>query len=301
MRGFLLKVLITSTCAWGSASCGPKQTGAPEAETPPTEEPVAEEPAGAQVESGDRPAPTAALPGRADAEAEKSQDDAIQKSQREGRQPDAVSGEFPGKAEPSESERSEAEPESSEADLSPEELPLPQETKVLHVGDSFAGALGIPLGHLLEEAGVRSVLKHEDASYLTSWAWGKELRKYLWRYNPDLVIVTLGANELGIANPQRRKRTVRKIVSTIGDRPCLWVAIPLWQGEQNGLMDVIEESASPCVFYDTNELLDVEKMPRIQDGIHPTTSARKDWAQKVLQWLKAHREPQGDEVWHLSP
>src|SRR5690606_17807422 len=76
--------------------------------------------------------------------------------------------------------------------------PVPADTKVLHVGDSFAGALGKPLGTLLEEAGVRSVLKHTDSSYLTDWAWDGNLQKYLWKYNPDLVLVTLGANELEI-------------------------------------------------------------------------------------------------------
>lgn len=172
---------------------------------------------------------------------------------------------------------------------------------MLQIGDSFAGALGIPLGRLLEERGVRSVLKHKDSSYLTDWAWDEELQKHIWRYNPDLIVVTLGANELGIAEPEQRERTVRKIVSIIADRPCLWVAIPLWNGRQNGLMEIIEKSSSPCIFYDTNRLIDVEHMPRIHDGIHPTTAAREAWAEAVLHWLEEHRVPDAEKTWQLRP
>lgn len=178
---------------------------------------------------------------------------------------------------------------------------LPRGTKVLHVGDSFAGALGLPLGRLLEERGIHSILKHTDASYLTDWAWDGQLQKYLWKYNPDLVIVTLGANELGIADPARRIKTIRKITSTIGDRPCLWVGIPLWDGRQNGLMDVIQDHASPCIYWDSNEVLDVAAMPRISDGIHPTSSARESWAAVLVSWLEQHLSGDGDRPWTMQP
>jgi hypothetical protein len=172
---------------------------------------------------------------------------------------------------------------------------------VLHIGDSFAGALGLPLSKLLEQRGVRSILEHVDASYLTSWAWGDELERYVWKYNPDLVIVTLGANELAIAEPAQRERAIRKIVATIGARPCLWVAIPLWQGKHNGLLEVIAQASAPCVYYDTNRLLDAAQMPRIHDGIHPTQAAREDWARAVVDWLEQHRSPTAERPFALSP
>lgn len=181
----------------------------------------------------------------------------------------------------------------------PERVALPAGTKVLHVGDSFAGALGIPLGEMLEQAGVRSVLKHKDSSYLTTWAWEPELAQDIWRYNPDLVVITLGANELAIADPAQREKTVRKIVSTIGQRPCLWVAIPLWSERHNGLLEVIEAASKPCVFYDTNEKLDTLAMPRIHDGIHPTNAARHAWAEAVFDYLLTHRRPREGAPWWL--
>lgn len=183
---------------------------------------------------------------------------------------------------------------------SEEVLPIPPGTKVLHIGDSFAGALGKPLGELFETAGMRSVLKHTDSSYLTDWAWDGNLTKYLWKYNPDLVIVTLGANELEIVKPELREKTVKKIVDTIGERPCVWIAIPLWEGPKNGLLDVIKAHSAPCIYMDTNELFDTTKMARIRDGIHPTTAARKAWADDVFLWLKERRSPTPDRPWDLG-
>ncbi|HVR20212.1 MAG TPA: hypothetical protein VMS65_10965, partial [Polyangiaceae bacterium] len=52
---------------------------------------------------------------------------------------------------------------------------FPKDTLILHVGDSFAGSLGVPLGKRFKAAGMRTVLKFETASYVPTWASGKEL------------------------------------------------------------------------------------------------------------------------------
>lgn len=212
----------------------------------------------------------------------------------------ASSAEPPKKPCPCQSAVQETTPDGAASGGATSPPPLPSGTKVLHVGDSFAGALGLPLGTLFEQAGVKSVLKHTDASYLTDWAWNGELQKMLWKYNPDLLIITLGANELAIAEPEQRVKTIEKITSLVGDRPCVWVAIPLWQGKHNGLMDVIRKHAAPCVYWDSNQLLDVEHMPRVADGIHPTKEARSDWAKVVFDWLKVHRSTNGERPWSLN-
>jgi lysophospholipase L1-like esterase len=177
---------------------------------------------------------------------------------------------------------------------------FPQGSKVLQVGDSFAGALGVPLGRMLEARGVHSVLKARDASYLTDWAWDGELQKQIWKYNPDLVVITLGANELKISEPEARAKTVKKLVSILAGRPCVWIAIPLWDGPQNGLLDVIEKNLAPCIYLDTNALMDTAHMARIEDGIHPTASAREGWARVVIGWLEAHRKTSGPLAWSLE-
>ncbi len=176
--------------------------------------------------------------------------------------------------------------------------PMPEGTTVLHVGDSFAGALGIPLNKRFKEAGITGVLKYRTASFIVEWAHQTDLDDYLSRYQPDLVLVTLGANELGIEEPERRIPAIRKIVEKIGDRPCVWVGAPLWSDDNNGLMDIVRDNAAPCRFMDSTALF--PDMPRTPDKIHPTMQAREDWATKVAQWLASHRRPTPNHVWALS-
>lgn len=175
---------------------------------------------------------------------------------------------------------------------------LPPGTTVLHVGDSFAGALGIPLNKHLKEAGVRGVLKYRTASYIVDWAHQPALDTYLSQYHPDLVLITLGANELEIEQPERRIPAIRKIVDKVGDRPCVWVGVPLWSEEHNGLMDIVRDNAAPCRFMDSAALF--PDMPRAHDRIHPTMQAREDWAQRVVAWLARQRRPTETQAWELA-
>lgn len=174
---------------------------------------------------------------------------------------------------------------------------LPEGTTVLHVGDSFADALGRPLKRLLEERGLRAVLAAETASYIPGWSSYGKIERLLARHDPDLVLITLGANELEIGDPAQRVRNIRRIVSIVEGRPCVWIAIPLWAGPKNGLMDIIRDNVEPCVFMDTNAL--IESMPRIRDGIHPTQAAREDWAGVVVRWLETRRRPTPARPWNL--
>jgi lysophospholipase L1-like esterase len=184
----------------------------------------------------------------------------------------------------------------SEAPAAP---PLPEKTTVLHVGDSFAGALGIALNDELKQSGVRGVLKYKTASYLPTWAWEPDLELHLANYHPDLVIVTLGANELEVEDPTIRIKPIRRIVERIGDRPCVWVGIPLWEGARGLLLDVIKANVAPCVYLDSSALY--PDMPRARDKIHPNTAARVEWAKRVALWLAKHRKPKGEKVWAIEP
>jgi hypothetical protein len=50
---------------------------------------------------------------------------------------------------------------------------------------------------------------------------------------------------------------------------------------------------------DTDAL--VMDMPRMPDKIHPTMSARKVWAEYVVQWLARQRDPNAERPWELLP
>ena len=184
----------------------------------------------------------------------------------------------------------------AETSAPPEADQLPRGTLVLHVGDSFAGALGVPLGRRLKAAGLRSVLEFRTSSYVPTWASGTELPGYVARYNPDLVIVTLGANEFDLQNPEQRASAVRRLVRELRGRPCVWVSPPRWK-QDSGILAVIRANVQPCRYLDSDTL--VHDLERKRDGIHPSEAAREVWADAVFAWLVRERRGGSERPWEL--
>ncbi len=175
---------------------------------------------------------------------------------------------------------------------------LPRGTRILHLGDSFAGALGAELSKVFVAAGIKSRLEFEQSTYIPTWAHGGKVAGLLARFKPDLVIISLGANELEIPEPEKRGPLIQRLVKSLGDTPCVWVAPVLWQGAKRALLDVIRANVGSCVYLDSNEL--VKKMPRAADKIHPSMVARPDWATATARWLAYHRKPTESKLWNIA-
>jgi len=173
---------------------------------------------------------------------------------------------------------------------------LPRGTLVLQVGDSFAGSLGVPLGERLRASGLRSVLKFQTSSYVPTWASGPELESYVTRYNPDLVLITLGANEFELSAPDTRAGAVRRLVKHLGGRPCVWITPPRWKPD-TGILAVIQANSAPCRFLDSDTV--VHDLSRKPDKIHPSDAAREVWADAVLDWLARERKTDGARPWDM--
>jgi len=163
----------------------------------------------------------------------------------------------------------------------------------------MADALGKDLHLELVARGVKSFLKAKESTYIPEWAgFTMGLQSLLLQHRPDLVIVTLGGNEVAMPDPSVRAEPVRKLVEMIGDRPCIWIGAPLW-GPHTGILKVIRENCSPCLYLDTNTL--IPDLVRLSDGVHPTLPERKRWAKFTINWLARHRDPNGKRPWDLRP
>ena len=177
--------------------------------------------------------------------------------------------------------------------------PLPKDTVVLHIGDSMADALGGALNAELAKHGVKGYLEAKEATYIPQWAGFKmQLSSHIARRKPDLVVITLGGNETRMPDPTERIDAIKRLVKKIGDRPCIWIAAPLWEGlEHTGILDVIRDNAAPCRYVDTNAMIpDLERY----DGIHPTIPERTRWARFMVRWLMHNRDPNGPKPWSLK-
>lgn len=174
--------------------------------------------------------------------------------------------------------------------------PLPAGTLVMHLGDSFAGALGPALNRAFAKAQVRGILDFETASYITTWAWNRDVERKVANANPDLVLITLGANEIELINPSVRVPAIRHLIAQLRGRPCVWIAPPLWQKDA-GLLEVVRDHCAPCAYFDSTA--HVANLPRKKDGIHPSKQGQEAWAHAVVSWLAQHRSPTPGRPWNL--
>lgn len=163
----------------------------------------------------------------------------------------------------------------------------------------MAGALGVTLNEALKARGVKGVLRFKTASFIPTWAWGKDLPVYVAQTKPDLVLISLGTNEVQILKPETRARVIQKLVGRLEGRPCVWILPPLWEVGDTGLLPVIRNNAVPCRVMDSNVVF--PNMPRLGDKIHPTIPARSEWAKRVVDWLQQERDPKGALPWSLRP
>jgi hypothetical protein len=159
---------------------------------------------------------------------------------------------------------------------------------VLNIGDSFLLAgFAQALRPKLNALGVRYEVKSEQSSFTVSWAGKMEL--LVANMQPDLVIINLGANEMSNTNPAAHAPAVRRIVKSIGGRPCVWVSPPTWR-KDTGILDVIRENSAPCRFFDSDEHVK-QAIPRQSDKIHPNKEGGQIWADAFWAWLQENRAP----------
>ena len=174
-----------------------------------------------------------------------------------------------------------------EAEAAPPALPARslKGKKVLHVGDSMVGGtfgLTRALEKKLTPEGAKLVRRTTVSESLNSFDKGPILRDALRDEKPDIVIVTLGANDVLSPHPEMYGGSVERIVKRIGDRECWWigppriktaVATPSGKTSDLVLSEVIRGHVGTCKFFDSSAL----KIDRASDGIHPSNVGGETW------------------------
>ncbi|HEY6724124.1 MAG TPA: hypothetical protein VI197_08825 [Polyangiaceae bacterium] len=160
-------------------------------------------------------------------------------------------------------------------------MPAAQARKVLHFGDSMVPLVGNYLRPRFEAQGGQYAISSTSSSSTLSWAEGAQLREALTKHDPELVLISLGSNELYFVDDlAQRAAAIQAIVREIGDRACLWIGPPSW-AKARGFLDTLEANLGPCSYFDSAKL----PMERQADGRHPTWGASHGWANQVWQRL----------------
>jgi hypothetical protein len=179
---------------------------------------------------------------------------------------------------------------------------VPKGTWVLHIGDSFVHAsLQQNLRPRFQAAGAGYVVDATTATYTTTWANDPELELWLAR-RPSLVLVTLGANEVDMPVPAEHAGAVAQLVRKIAETSasCVWVTPPMWK-KDSGILQVIHDHASPCLFFDSDAVVGgLTDAERQRDHIHPNERGGLRWADSLWGWLVEHKDP-ARPGWSLVP
>jgi hypothetical protein len=165
---------------------------------------------------------------------------------------------------------------------------------VVHTGDSMVGGgLCKALAPKFKDEGTKFVRDVWESASIVAFAESDRLPKLMKKYDPDLVLLTLGANDVFDKHPENMIRYIETIVKKVGSRDCYWIGPPLWKGDA-GLVGVIRDHAAPCVFFDSGSL----KLQRAGDGIHPTEKGGAVWADAFWE---SFRGPPSAATVALSP
>ena len=150
---------------------------------------------------------------------------------------------------------------------------------VLLTGDSMAEGIGWSMKKKVEEAGGHLIVQPVYSSTTVKWHDDGLIREYIARYNPDVIFIALGANEIFTTDLEVRAEAVRGITADIGQRQAYWIGPPSWKPDK-GIVRTIEENFKPGRFYNSNSLV----VPRRKDGAHPTVEGYQTWTELIWTW-----------------
>jgi lysophospholipase L1-like esterase len=164
------------------------------------------------------------------------------------------------------------------------EPPPPQKhyRLVVHTGDSMVGGgLCKALAPKFKAEKTKFIRDVWESASITKFDESDRIPTLMKKYDPDLVLLTLGANDVFNDHPEYEAKHIESIVKKIGHRDCIWIGPPLWKGDK-GLVETIREHAAPCRFYDSQHLV----LQRAGDGIHPTEKGGEVWADAFWPFFK---------------
>lgn len=140
--------------------------------------------------------------------------------------------------------------------------------------------VGNYLRPIFQKDGRKYNIESVTSSSTLSWDNKRLLQDAMYKYDPDLILISLGSNELFDRNPGRRAPAIKRLVQDTRGRPCLWIGPPAWK-EDYGFIEVLKQNLGHCRYLDSVAL----KLPRMADGRHPSWTGGYRWAVAVWKEL----------------
>lgn len=163
-------------------------------------------------------------------------------------------------------------------------------SKVLLVGDSLAQGLGPVLARAAKNDQVAFSSLALQSTRIPYWSRSEQLAAKLSEYRPTLVLISLGTNDAGLANPETEMAELDLLIrnaSRGGDAVVGWIYPPDLPtlprvAMVRAMLDASKAATETSMLrFDSTKL----KIPRIQDQVHPTESGYKLWGDAIWAFL----------------
>lgn len=160
--------------------------------------------------------------------------------------------------------------------------------RVLFIGDSMTGFLANRMSAYGEANGFQVDVVIWDGATVQKYANSPSLPSIINSHHPDMVIVSLGLNNLGESNPEARLgASVDKIIKAVGNRQLIWIGPPSWPGKGNmgtNLDSWFAKKLGSNRYFSTFDL----QLPRqSRTNPHPTQAGCSTVIDKLADWIEA--------------
>lgn len=157
---------------------------------------------------------------------------------------------------------------------------------VLHTGDSMVGGgLSRALRPLFATEGSKYVRDVWESGSIENFADAERLPGLIKRHDPDLILLSIGANDVGGNITDYLAKKIDKVVAMTqkgGPRDCIWIGPPKWRINGKPVVDMIRAHAGACVFFDGTEIV----MERKEDKVHPNEHGGEQWATAFWKFFR---------------
>jgi lysophospholipase L1-like esterase len=153
--------------------------------------------------------------------------------------------------------------------------PTPQSIYV--VGDSLAQGLSLPLKQFAQDKKIKFHSRTIVGSTSIFWSKSYQFKNDLKTYSPDLIIVSLGTNDMKLSHAAQKEieKISQQLINT-GAR-IIWLVPPSMPFTDNGVRDVIYHLPSQINKLKCEDF----SLERSKDKIHFTFKGYNDWAECI--------------------
>ena len=152
---------------------------------------------------------------------------------------------------------------------------------ILLIGDSMLDGLGNRFVDYAAENGDEFHAVIWYGSNARHWATTRDLEYSINRVRPTFIIMSLGTNDLGYYDFDRRRGWIEDIIRKFGNIPFVWIGpLPRRGIRDRRIVGIIEQVVGKNRFYDSSDTY----CARI-DGIHPTLPSAAKWVDNIAKWM----------------